>query len=182
MAKKIDLDTAGRLIEAAKKKAKEIKVAMNIAVVDEGNNLVAFQRMNGAWLGSINISMNKAYTARAFDMETKTLMPLCQPGQPLYGIHASNDGRLIIFPGGIPLKDGDTVIDPIGDARSRYTVRFYVIAMFFIVFDIEAIFLYPWAVVFKPLGWFGFVEMLVFISIIAVGLVYVWGKGALEWE
>src|SRR3989339_1157285 len=73
-------------------------------------------------------------------------------------------------------------MDPIGDARSRYTVRFYVIAMFFIVFDIEAIFLYPWAVVFKPLGWFGFVEMLVFIGIIAVGLVYVWGKGALERE
>ena len=73
-------------------------------------------------------------------------------------------------------------MDPIGDARSRYTVRFYVIAMFFIVFDIEAIFLYPWAVVFKSLGWFGFVEMLVFVGIIAVGLVYVWGKGALEWE
>jgi NADH-quinone oxidoreductase subunit A len=61
-------------------------------------------------------------------------------------------------------------------------VRFYVIAMFFIVFDIEAIFLYPWAVVFKPLGWFGFVEMAVFIFILVVGLVYVWGKGALEWE
>lgn len=73
-------------------------------------------------------------------------------------------------------------MDPIGDARSRYTVRFYVIAMFFIVFDIEAIFLYPWAVVFKSLGWFGFVEMLVFIAIISVGLIYVWGKGALEWE
>ncbi len=73
-------------------------------------------------------------------------------------------------------------MDPIGDARLRYTVRFYVIAMFFIVFDIEAIFLYPWAVVFKPLGWFGFWEMLVFIAILVVGLVYVWGKGALEWE
>jgi NADH-quinone oxidoreductase subunit A len=73
-------------------------------------------------------------------------------------------------------------MDPIGDARSRYTVRFYVIAMFFIVFDIEAIFLYPWAVIFKSLGWFGFVEMLVFIAILVVGLVYVWGKGALEWE
>ncbi len=73
-------------------------------------------------------------------------------------------------------------MDPIGDARFRYTVRFYVIAMFFIVFDIEAIFLYPWAVVFKSLGWFGFVEMLVFIAVLVVGLVYVWGKGALEWE
>ena len=73
-------------------------------------------------------------------------------------------------------------MDPIGDARSRFTVRFYIIAMFFIVFDIEAIFLYPWAVVFKPLGWFGLMEMGVFIAILAVGLAYVWGKGALEWE
>jgi NADH-quinone oxidoreductase subunit A len=79
----------------------------------------------------------------------------------------------------IPYECG---MDPIGDARHRYTVRFYVIAMFFIVFDIEAIFLYPWAVIFKPLGLFGFVEMLVFITILVVGLVYVWGKGALEWE
>jgi len=73
-------------------------------------------------------------------------------------------------------------MDPIGDARHRYSVRFYVIAMFFIVFDIEAIFLYPWAVIFKSLGWFGFWEMMVFISILVVGLAYVWGKGALEWE
>jgi NADH-quinone oxidoreductase subunit A len=79
----------------------------------------------------------------------------------------------------IPYECG---MDPIGDARSRYTVRFYIIAMFFIVFDIEAIFLYPWAVVFKPLGWFGLVEMGVFIAILTVGLAYVWGKGALEWE
>jgi len=79
----------------------------------------------------------------------------------------------------IPYECG---MDPIGDARSRYTVRFYVIAMFFIVFDIEAIFLYPWAVIFKSLGWFGFMEMLVFIAVLVVGLVYVWGKGALEWE
>jgi uncharacterized protein GlcG (DUF336 family) len=114
MAKKIELETALRLIDAAKAKAREIKVPMNIAVVDDGNNLVAFQRMDGAWLGSINIAMNKAYTARAFNMETKTLAPLCQPAQPLFGIHASNDGRLIIFPGGIPLKDGDTVIGAIG--------------------------------------------------------------------
>jgi len=118
MAKRIDLDTAVRIIEAAKRKAAGIKVAMNIAVVDEGNNLVAFQRMDGAWLGSINIAMNKAYTARAFNMETKTLAPLCQPGQPLFGIHASNEGRLIIFPGGIPLKDGDTVIGAIGVSGS----------------------------------------------------------------
>ena len=89
-------------------------------------------------------------------------------------------GKKIHFPSkDIPYECG---MDPIGDARHRYTVRFYVIAMFFIVFDIEIIFLYPWAVIFKPLGWFGFVEMLVFIAILTVGLVYVWGKGALEWE
>lgn len=79
----------------------------------------------------------------------------------------------------IPYECG---MDPIGDARHRYAVRFYVIAMFFIVFDIEAIFLYPWAVVFKPLGWFGLVEMALFIFVLVVGLAYVWGKGALEWE
>ena len=114
MMKKIDLATALKIIEAARKKAQEIKVPMNIAVVDEGNNLVAFQRMDGAWLGSINIAQNKAYTARAFNMSTKELAPLCQPNQPLFGIHASNDGRLIIFPGGLPLKAGDTVVGAIG--------------------------------------------------------------------
>jgi len=83
---------------------------MNIAVVDDGNNLVAFERMDGAWLGSIDIAQGKAYTARAFNMSTKDLTPLCQSGQPLFGIHASNDGRLVIFPGGIPLqKDGEVV-------------------------------------------------------------------------
>jgi NADH-quinone oxidoreductase subunit A len=79
----------------------------------------------------------------------------------------------------IPYECG---MDPIGDARARYNVRFYVIAMFFIVFDIEAVFLYPWAVVFKDLGWFGLWEMGTFILVLVVGLVYVWGKGALEWE
>ncbi|MFP3867234.1 MAG: NADH-quinone oxidoreductase subunit A [Desulfobacteraceae bacterium] len=71
---------------------------------------------------------------------------------------------------------------PLSDARHRYTVRFYVIAMFFLVFDIEAIFLYPWGVMFKHLGLFGLIEMGVFILILVVGLAYVWGKGALEWE
>lgn len=79
----------------------------------------------------------------------------------------------------IPYECG---MDPIGDARIRYTVRFYVIAMFFIVFDIEAIFLYPWGVIFKELGWFGFAEMAIFVFVLVVGLAYVWGKSALEWE
>ncbi|MDY6834080.1 MAG: heme-binding protein [Chloroflexota bacterium] len=111
---KLTLKQANQVIEAATKKALEINTPMNIAIVDEGANLLAFQRMDGAWLGSINIAMNKAYTARSFDMETRALAPLCQPGQPLFGIHASNEGRLIVFAGGIPLKSEDTVIGAIG--------------------------------------------------------------------
>ena len=110
MAKKIDLETVLRLIDAAKAKAKEIKVSFNIAVVDAGNNLVAFERMDGAWLGSVDIAQRKARTARWFDMNTGEIGKLSQPGGPLFGIEHSNGG-LITFPGGIPLKNskGDVV-------------------------------------------------------------------------
>jgi uncharacterized protein GlcG (DUF336 family) len=114
VADTISLSAAAKVVEAARKKAEEIDVPMNIAVVDAGNNLTAFARMDGAWLGSIDIAQNKAYTARSFDMSTKDLAPLCQPNQPLFGIHASNQGRLIIFAGGIPLMSGDEVIGAIG--------------------------------------------------------------------
>src|SRR5512144_1242951 len=114
MNKIIDLTTALKIIDTARKKAQEIKVPMNIAVVDEGNNLAAFARMDGAWLGSIDIAQNKAYTARSFDMETRQLAPLVQPGGPLYGIEASNDGRLIVFAGGIPLTHRGRVVGAIG--------------------------------------------------------------------
>ena len=73
-------------------------------------------------------------------------------------------------------------MDPIGGARSRFSVRFFVIGMLFIVFDIELIFLFPWATIYDKLQLFGFVEMLVFVFVLLVGLVYVWKKGALEWE
>ena len=72
--------------------------------------------------------------------------------------------------------------EPVGTARERFSVKFYLIAMLFILFDIEAVFLYPWSVIFKRLGMFGLVEMGVFIAILFVGYVYVWKKGALEWE
>jgi uncharacterized protein GlcG (DUF336 family) len=110
----VTLRAAHIVIHAARMKADEIGVPMNIAVVDEGNNLVAFDRMDGAWLGSIDIAQNKAYTARAFDMETRQLAPLAQPGQPLYGIEASNDGNLIVFAGGIPLKHRGRIVGAIG--------------------------------------------------------------------
>ncbi len=73
-------------------------------------------------------------------------------------------------------------VDPIGSARKRLSVKFYIVAMLFVVFDIEAIFLYPWAVIFKDLGVFGVVEMGLFIVILFVGLIYAWKKGVLEWE
>jgi len=110
----ISLQAAQPIVDAAARKAAEIGVPMNIAVVDAGNNLTAFARMDGAWLGSIDIALNKAYTARAFDMPTKDLAPATQPGAPLYGIEASNHGRLIIFAGGIPLMSGDEVQGAIG--------------------------------------------------------------------
>jgi uncharacterized protein GlcG (DUF336 family) len=110
----VTLSNAQAVVDAARAKATEIGVPMNIAVVDEGGNLVAFARMDNAWLGSIDISQNKAYTARAFDMPTKELAPLAQPGQPLYGIEASNQGRLIVFAGGIPLVSGSRVMGAIG--------------------------------------------------------------------
>jgi uncharacterized protein GlcG (DUF336 family) len=110
----VTLETALHVIATARQQAEAIGVAMNIAVVDEGNNLVAFQRMDGAWLGSMDIAKGKAYTARAFNMSTKDLAPLCVPGQPLFGIHVSNQGRLIIFAGGIPLERGGEVVGAIG--------------------------------------------------------------------
>jgi uncharacterized protein GlcG (DUF336 family) len=110
----VTLSAAQAVVDAARARADEIGVPMNIAVVDAGNNLVAFARMDGAWLGSIDIAQNKAYTARAFDMPTRDLAPLAQPGGSLYGIEASNDGRLIVFAGGIPLLADGRVVGAVG--------------------------------------------------------------------
>ncbi len=109
MSADIDLQSANRVVEAAVKKATEIDTKMNIAVVDAGANLKAFARIDGAWLGSIDISIKKAKTARFFDMDTGVIGSLSQPGGPLYNIEHSNGG-LITFPGGVPLKNKDGVI------------------------------------------------------------------------
>jgi len=108
------LADARRVIAAAEKKAHEIKQPMNIAVADEGGNLVAHVRMDGAWLGSIDISINKAFTARAFDISTKDLADHSQSGGQFFGIHVSNHGRIMIFAGGIPLKLDGKVVGAIG--------------------------------------------------------------------
>jgi NADH-quinone oxidoreductase subunit A len=72
--------------------------------------------------------------------------------------------------------------EPIVSPKLRFSVKFYLIALFFVIFDIEAVFLYPWAVLFKEMGMFGFIEMMLFLAVLAVGLIYVWRRGALEWE
>ncbi len=110
----ITLADARRVIAAAEKKAEEIGQPMNIAVVDSGGNLVAHVRMDRAWIGSVDISINKAWTSRAFDISTKQLAEFSQSGDQFFGIHASNRGRVMIFAGGIPLKRGDQVVGAIG--------------------------------------------------------------------
>jgi uncharacterized protein GlcG (DUF336 family) len=87
---------------------------MNVAVADGGGNLVAHVRMDGAWLGSIDISIKKAFTARAFDIATRDLAPLAQPGGDFFGINTSNQGRIMIFAGGIPLRRAGEVVGAIG--------------------------------------------------------------------
>ena len=114
----LTLERAYKVVMAARQKAEELGVLMNIAIVDEGNNLLAFARMPGAWLGSIDIAQGKAYSARAFDMPTKELGKASQPGESLFGIHASNNGKIIIFAGGIPLKENDKVVGAIGVSGS----------------------------------------------------------------
>jgi uncharacterized protein GlcG (DUF336 family) len=110
----ITLADARRVIAAAEKKAAEIGQPMNIAVVDQGGNLVSHVRMDNAWIGSVDISINKAWTSRAFDISTKQLAEFSQSGDQFFGIHASNHGRVMIFAGGIPLKRGDQVVGAIG--------------------------------------------------------------------
>ncbi len=114
----LTLQAAERIVAAAKQKAAEIKKQMDIAVVDAGGNLKAFARMDGAWLGSIDIAQRKARTARWFDMDTGVIGTLSQPGGPLFGIEHSNGG-LITFPGGVPLKNAKgEVVGAIGVSGS----------------------------------------------------------------
>ena len=110
----VTLNDARSVIAAAEKKAAEIGQPMNIAVVDAGGNLVAHVRMDGAWIGSIDISINKAFTSRAFDITTKDLGTHSQSGGQFFGIHVSNGGRIMIFAGGIPLKQKGQVVGAIG--------------------------------------------------------------------
>ncbi len=114
----ITMQQARAAVDAARRRSDELSVKMNIAVVDAGTNLKAFARMDGAWLGSIDIAIKKARTARMFDMDTGAIGALSQPGGSLYNIEHSNDG-LITFPGGVPIKNSDgEIIGAIGVSGS----------------------------------------------------------------
>jgi uncharacterized protein GlcG (DUF336 family) len=118
MKHEITLEVAELMLQAAKRKAAELKIIEDIAVVDATGHLKAFVRMDGAWLGSIDIAIRKARTARLFDMETSEIGKMSQPGESIYGVELSNGG-LISFGGGIPLKDADgAVIGAIGVSGS----------------------------------------------------------------
>jgi uncharacterized protein GlcG (DUF336 family) len=110
----VSLAEARRMIAAGERKATEMGVPYNIAVADAGGNLVALVRMDGAWLGSLDIAINKARTARAFDMPTAALSGLTQSGQPGFGLNTTNGCRVMIFGGGIPVKNNGAVIDAVG--------------------------------------------------------------------
>ncbi len=110
----LTLAEARQIIAAGERKAEQIGVPYNLAVVDAGGNLISHVRMDGAWLGSIDISIQKAWTARAFDMATQDLGKMAQAGKPLFGINSTNHDLVVIFAGGMPVKRGDTVIGAVG--------------------------------------------------------------------
>jgi uncharacterized protein GlcG (DUF336 family) len=110
----LDLADARRIIAAGERRAIQMGVPYNIAVVDGGGGLVAHVRMDGAWLGSVDISINKAWTARAFDMSTDDLSHLTQSGQQGFGLNTTNHSKVVIFGGGIPIKRDGVVIGAVG--------------------------------------------------------------------
>jgi len=113
-ASSLDLADARRIIAAGERKATEIGIPYNIAVADAGGGLVAHVRMDGAWLGSVDIAINKAWTARAFDMSTEDIAHITQSGQQGFGLNTTNDSKVVIFGGGIPIKRDGTVIGAVG--------------------------------------------------------------------
>lgn len=115
---KITLDLAKELIAGAEEEAKSIGVAMVITVVDDGGNLVAIHRMDDAWLASIDIAQNKAWTSVALKMPTSALAEATVPAAELYGLNTTNNGRLVVFGGGIPLVVEDKVVGAIGVSGS----------------------------------------------------------------
>ncbi len=110
----LTLEDARQIIAGGEEKAAQIGVPYNLAVVDAGGNLISHARMDGAWLGSIDIAIHKAWTARAFDMATEDLARMAQSGKPLFGINSTNHEKVVIFAGGMPVKRGEMVVGAVG--------------------------------------------------------------------
>ena len=110
----ITLEEAQRILSAAEQKARQMGQPMNIAVMDAGRNLVAFHRMDGAWVASTDIAIDKAFTSAGRGLTTRKIGEMAQPGQPLFGINTTNGGRIVIFAGGIPLMRDGGVIGAVG--------------------------------------------------------------------
>ena len=110
----LSLSDAKRMLEAGEAKAVSIGIAYNIAVVDASGALVAFTRQDGALIGSIDLAIGKAITARLFDKRTSDLAEMAQPGAPLFGIEQSNGGKVVIFGGGLPVKVDNQIIGAVG--------------------------------------------------------------------
>lgn len=113
-SKKVTLDVARKLIHKVEEKAKEMGVNAVVAVANEGGNIVAVECMDDSYIASYDIAVNKAFTCAALKMPTTTLKKIAQPGQDLYGIQFTNNGRIVIFGGGVPLLNGDKVIGGLG--------------------------------------------------------------------
>jgi uncharacterized protein GlcG (DUF336 family) len=110
----LTLAEARRLVAAGEQKAQQLGIPYNIAVVDAGGDLITHIRMDGAWLGSIDIAIKKAWTSRAFDISTQDLAKMAQSGKPLFGINSTNHDKVVIFAGGMPVKVGTTVLGAVG--------------------------------------------------------------------
>jgi uncharacterized protein GlcG (DUF336 family) len=115
----ISLEQATAVIAAGEKRATELGVPMAIAVVDDGGNLKAQHRMDGASLAAIAVSLGKAYTSLATGSSTEALAAQCQPGQPLYGLQATHNGRIVIFGGGVPLRAEGKLVGAVGTSGGR---------------------------------------------------------------
>lgn len=114
MVETVSLETAKTVVDACEQKAEEIDNPMVITVTNSEGNLVAQHRMDGAWLASVDISLNKAFTAAALDMPTHELAEPCEPGNSLYGLQNTNQGRIVIFGGGYPLERGGDIVGALG--------------------------------------------------------------------
>ncbi|RNF39549.1 GlcG/HbpS family heme-binding protein [Planococcus salinus] len=115
---KITLETAKKLIDAAEKEAANLGVAMVISIVDDGGNMVAVHRMDDAWLASVDIAQNKAWTSVALKMPTAGLAEATVPNAELYGLNTTNNGRIVVFGGGIPLMKDGKVVGAVGASGS----------------------------------------------------------------